>query len=245
VKDIASKLEACADLERDLGKLRAKHDDIKTLLASYSDPENVTMVRSQPLTAEQAAQQHDLRRDFTKFQKLLNEAEEGLTLLRAKLANQGATNGNAAPAPTVEAVMRTIMKMTNMAEKRSGDIDVLENQMRKLRLSSTTSNGSREASPFATPASKASVRAPRTSSTHSAFYTPNSVKDTPHGFHASLTSSTHSYSRGTPPRRKVSGFSEEEKLRLRANAARKKAVTDRLKKALGKYGVRVQPMDID
>ena len=245
IKDIVSKLEACADLERDLAKLRAKHEDIKTLLASYSDPENVAMARSQPLTAEQAVQQHDLRRDFTKFQKLLNEAEEGLTLLRAKLASQGTSNGNATPGPTVEAVMRTIMKMTNMAEKRSGDIDVLENQMRKLRLSSTTSNGSREASPFATPASKASMRAPGTSSTYSAFYTPNSVKDAPHGFHASLTSSTHSYSRGTPPRRKVSGFSEDDKQRLKANAMRKKAVTDRLKKALEKNGVRVQPMDSD
>lgn len=245
IKDIASKLEACADLERDLAKLRAKHEDIKTLLASYSDPENVAMARFQPLTAEQAVQQHDLRRDFTKFQKLLNEAEEGLTLLRAKLANQSAANGNASPGPTVEAVMRTIMKMTNMAEKRSGDIDVLENQMRKLRLSSTTSNGSREASPFVTPASKASIRAPGTSSTYSTFYTPNSVKDTSHGFHASLTSSTRSYSRGTPPRRKVSGFSEEDKQRLKANATRKKAVTDRLKKALEENGVRVQPMDSD
>lgn len=245
IKDIASKLEAYANLEGDSAKLRAKHEDIKTLLASYSDPENVAVARSQPLTAEQAVQQHDLRRDFTKFQKLLNEAEEDLTLLRAKLAYQGTINGNATPGPTVEAVMRTIMKMTNMAEKRSGDIDVLENQMRKLRLSSTTSNGSREASPFATPASKASMRAPGTSSTYSAFYTPNSVKDTPHGFHASLTSSTHSYSRGTPPRRKVSGFSEEDKQRLKANAIRKKAVTDRLKKALEKNGVRVQPMDSD
>jgi nucleoporin NUP159 len=243
IKDIASKLKACTGLERDLAKLRAKHEDLKTLLASYSDPENVALVRSQPLTAEQAVQQHDLRRDFTKFQGLLTEAEEALTLLRAKLAYQGNANGNATPGPTVEAVMRTIMKMTNMAEKRSGDIDVLENQMRKLRLSSTTSNCSREASPFATPASKSSVRAPGTSSTYSAFYTPNSVKDTTHGFHASLTSSTHSYSRGTPLRRKVSGFSEEDKQRLKANVTRKKAVTDRLKKALVKNGVRVQPMD--
>jgi len=139
--------------------------------------------------------------------------------------------------------MRTIMKMTTMAEKRSGDIDVLENQIRKLRLSSTMSNRSREASPFATPASKVSMRPPGTSSTYSAFYTPNSTKDTPHGFHVSLTSSTHSYSRGTPPRRKVSGFSEEDKQRLKANATRKKAVTDRLKKALEKNRVRVQPMD--
>jgi nucleoporin NUP159 len=229
-----------------LTKLRAKHEDIKTLLASYSDPENAAIARSQPLTAEQAVQQHDLRRDFTRFQKLLNEAEEGLTLLRTKLASQGNTNSNATAGPTVEAVMRTIMKMTNMAEKRSGDIDVLENHMRKLRLSSTTSNGSREGSPFATPASKASMRgAPGTSSTYCAFYTPNSVKETPQGFHASFASSTHSYGRGTPPRRKLSGFSEEDKQRLKANATRKKAVIDRLRKALEKSGVRVQPMDSD
>lgn len=243
IKNIASKLEACADLEKDLAKLRAKHEDIKTLLASYSDPGNVALARSQPLSAEQAVLQHDLRRDFTKFQKLLTKAEEGLTLLRAKLAYQGNTNGNANPGPTVEAVMKTIMKMTNMAEKRSGDIDVLENQMRKLRLSSATSNRSREASPFATPASKSSMRAPGTPSTYSAFYTPNSIKEISHGFHASLTSSTHSHTKGTPPRRKVSGFSEEDKQRVKANVTRKKAVTERLRKALEKNGMRVQPME--
>jgi hypothetical protein len=41
----------------------------------------------------------------------------------------------------------------------------------------------------------------------------------------------------------VSGFSEEDKQRLKANVTRKKAVTDRLKKALGKNGVRVQLME--
>lgn len=246
VKDVASKLEACADLERDLSKLRAKHDDIKTLLASHSDPDYVAIARSQPLSAEQAIQQNDLRRDFTKLQKLLSETEENLTVLRAKLASQATTNGNAASGPTVEAVIRTIKKMTNMAEKRSGDIDVLENQMRKLRLTSRTNSGSsREASPFATPASKTSTRQPGASSTHSQFYTPDSTKDTPRAFRASLTSSTHPYSPRSPSRRKINGIAEEDKERLKSDALRRKEVTQKLRMALQKSSVRVRPMEMD
>ena len=74
------------------------------------------------MSAEQSAQQHDLRRGFTKFQKLLSEAEEALTVLRAKIISQATPNGkiNGSAGPTVEAVMITITKMTTMAEKRAG-----------------------------------------------------------------------------------------------------------------------------
>jgi nucleoporin NUP159 len=244
VKDVGTKLECCVELEKDLLRLRAKHDDIKRLLIVHSDPEHVATTRSQPLTAEQAVQQHDLRRDFTTFQKLLGEAEENLTVLRAKLSSQRNMNGRAPPGPTVEAVMRTITKMTQMAEKRSGDVDVLENQMRKLRLSSASNGGSREASPFATPAAKASTR-PGTSSTYGLFYTPDSSKDTPRNMQTSLTSSVLSYGRATPPRRKMSGFTEDDKQQLKVKTARRKEVTDRLRTALQKSTVRIRPLDAD
>ena len=246
VEDVANKIESCNDLEKDLMRLRAKHEDIKKILASHSDPGHLAVARAQPLSAEQAAQQHDLRRDFTKFQKLLSEAEEGLTIVKAKKVSQATTNSksNGSAGPTVEALMRTITKMTSMAEKRSGDIDVLEGQMRKLRFSSTASVGSREGSPFATPQhNRAYLRNPGTSSTYGQYYTPDSIKDKPKGFHSSLMSSSGSYSRGSPPRKKLSGFTAEEKARLRMKLVRKQEVMDRLKVALQKAGKNVRLMD--
>jgi nucleoporin NUP159 len=242
IKDVIDKLQACVDLEKDLVKLRAKHDDTKALLTSRLDHDHLVIARSLPLTVEQATQQHDLRKDYTKFRKLLTEAEEGLILLRAKLVSHTGMNRRAAAGPTVEAVVRTITKMTTMAEKRSGDIDVLENQMRKLRFGSTISSGSREGSPFTTPA-KPSTRNPGTSSTYGLLYTPDCVKDTPRGIHTSMMSSTHSYGRGTPPRKKISGFTDDEKLRLKAHATRRKGVTDKLNTALQTCGTRILLMD--
>ncbi len=246
VKNIASKIEACNNLQKDIIRLRAKHEDIKKIIDAHVDPDQLASVRAQPLTAEQSAQQNDLRRDFTKFQKLLSEAEDGLTLLKAKIVAQSASRGRVGgAAPTVEAVMRTITKMTSMAEKRSGDIDVLENQMRKLRFSSAASFGSREGSPFATPQknNRASTRNPGTSSTYGLFYTPDSIKDTPLRFQSSVMSSTGSFDRSSSPRKKMSGFTPEDKILLRAKLAKKKEVTDKLKVALTKAGTRVRKME--
>jgi nucleoporin NUP159 len=247
VKDLAAKLETCNDLQKELIRLRAKHEDIKKIIDCYRDPSHLAVARAQPLSAEQAAQQHDLRRDFTKFQKLLSEAEEGLTILKAKIVSQATSNGNAngSAGPTVEAVMRTITKMTNMAEKRSGDIDVLEGQMRRLRFSSTTSPGSRESSPLATPQNRTSLRNPGTSSTYGLFYTPDSIKDTPQRFQNSLMSSIGSQSRNSPPRKKLSGYTAEEKAQLKTKLARKKEVTNKLRAALQKAGTNVRLMDDD
>jgi nucleoporin NUP159 len=248
VVELAAKLETCNDLQKDLIRLRAKHEDVKKIIDCYRDPSHLAIARAQPLSAEQAAQQHDLRRDFTKFQKLLSEAEEGLTVLKAKTVSQATSNGkaNGSGGPTVEAVMRTITKMTSMAEKRSGDIDVLEGQMRRLRFSSATSAGSREGSPFATPQNnKISLRNPGTSSTYGLFYTPDSIKDTPQRFQNSLMSSIGSQSRNSPPRRKLSGYTTEEKAQLKMKLARKKEVTNKLRAALQKAGTNVRLMDDD
>ncbi|KAH6675437.1 hypothetical protein B0J14DRAFT_561156 [Halenospora varia] len=244
IRDVATKLETCNDLQKDLIKLRAKHEDIKKIVQAHRDPDQVAMARNQPLSSEQAAQQHDLRRDFTKFQKLLSEAEEGLTLLKTKIVSQATSNGrtNSSAAPTVEAVMRTITKMTTMAEKRSGDIDVLEGQMRKLRFSSTASVGSREGSPFTPQASRQSAR-PGTSSTYGLFYTPESARESTRALHSSIMSSSP-FSRSSPgPRKKLSGYSAEEKDQLRTKLARRKEVMGRLKGALERAGTSVRPME--
>jgi nucleoporin NUP159 len=245
VKDLVTKLESCNDLQKDMIRLRAKHEDIKKIIDFYRDPTHQAIARAQPLSAEQAAQQHDLRRDFTKFQKLLTEAEESVTVLKAKIVSQATSNAkaNGSTGPTVEAVMRTIAKMTSMAEKRSGDIDVLEGQMRRLRFSSTISAGSREGSPFATPQNnRTSVRNTGTSSTYGLFYTPESIKDTPQRFQNSLMSSVGSHSRSSPPRKKLSGYSTEEKAQLKMKLARRKEVTNKLKAALQKNGTNVRLM---
>lgn len=247
IKDMADKLETCNDLQKDLIRLHAKMEEINKFRAAQSDPNFDTKAKAQPLNAEQAARQHDLRRDFTNFQKLLSEAEEGLTVLKAKIVSQATSNGqtNGSAGPTVEAVMRTITKMTSMAEKRSGDIDVLEGHLRKLRLGSTGSPRSREGSPFVTPQpNRTSLRNPGTSSTYGLFYTPDSTKDTAR-FQNSLMSSTSSRTQSSPPRKKLSGYTAEEKAQIRSKFARKKEVTARLKEALKKSGTNVKLIDDD
>jgi len=138
-------------------------------------------------------------------------------------------------------VMRTITKMTSMAEKRSGDIDVLEGQMRRLNFSPApdASRYGREGSPFGTPQNnRASLRNPGASTASKSFFTPDSVKNTPRGFRSSLMSSTNS-----PPRKKLSGYTNDEKGQLRARLARKKELTDRLREALKKAGTSIRTMD--
>ncbi|KAK0118868.1 hypothetical protein ONS96_011948 [Cadophora gregata f. sp. sojae] len=242
VKDVDSKLQSCDTLLRELIKLRAKHEDLKKMIDARQDPTSLAIARAQPLSAEQAAQQTDLRKDFIKFQKLLSETEEALTILKATMVSHEASKnrGSGSGGPTVEAVLRTIKKMTTMAEKRSGDVVLLEEQMRKLRFNSVDS---REGSPFATPKNnRASLRNPAASSTFGLFYTPDSIKETPQRFQNSLMSSVGSLGRSSPPRKKMSGYSIQEKTQLRAQLAKKQAVTERLKTALKKNGTKVRPM---
>ncbi|CZT47288.1 related to nucleoporin [Rhynchosporium secalis] len=244
VKDIQSRLQSCETLQKELTRLRAKHEDVKKMIDSYRDPESLALARAQPLHAEQAAQQTDLRNDFAKFQKLLSEAEEALTILKAKIVSQETSNhrSGGSSQPTVEAVMRTITKMTTMAEKRSGDIDVLEGQMRRLRFGSVDS---REGSPFATPQkNRASIRNPGASSTYGLFHTPDS-RESSQRLQNSLMSSIGSRGYGSPDRKKLSGYTAQEKTQLRAQLAKKQEVTERLKRALKKNGTKARLMDDD
>lgn len=57
-----------------------------------------------------------------------------MSILRADLASVPADGQvkSATNVPTVEAVTNTILKMTAMVEQRSGDVDVLESQIRRL-----------------------------------------------------------------------------------------------------------------
>jgi nucleoporin NUP159 len=241
IKDIAGAETAIQSLAKDLAKLRAREEDIRKVIYSHVDPDQVAVAKSLPLSAEQATQQNELRRSYANFTKLLAETEEALTMLKTKLASAGGASGKA-PVPTVEAILRTINKMTSMAEKRSGDVDVLENQMRRLRLGSVGpgggSNGtpgsrSREGSPFVTPQHKRSV-----------------LMSPERGMRDSvLASSVASYagrSTGTPsPRKKPSMYSDEEKRGLRAREAKRKGTLAMLRASLARAGPNVSRLRDD
>ncbi|RYO85760.1 hypothetical protein DL762_002413 [Monosporascus cannonballus] len=268
VADVEGKLVRCAELQRELVRDRNKQADLKKTITSRLDPDQVVANRALPLSAEQAAQQNDLRREFARFTKLLAEAEENLTLLKAKIVSAnggvggaGGKTGASSPAPTIEAVVRTITKMTSMVEKRSGDVDVLENQMRKLRLGSV-GPGSRESSPFAAAAATPSKNGHRKlgSSTPSTLFSPERSiiaagrEGTPQrssAFRLSLSGSCSLRLSGgaggtpaaavprTPPRKKLSGFGDAERAAVTEKRERRAAVLGKLRGSLQKKGVSV------
>ncbi|KAK3329054.1 hypothetical protein B0H66DRAFT_540121 [Apodospora peruviana] len=238
LKDVEETEAAIQSLNRDLAKLRLKEEDMRKIIMSQVDPDQIAVAKSIPLSAEQATQQNELRRSYTNFSNLLAEAEEALTMLRAKIASAGGASGKTT-VPTVEAVIRTINKLTNMAMKKSGDIDVLENQMRRLRLGSLGPNGSpaprsREGSPFVGGASLLGTPQKKSALAMSMMTPERGMRD-------SLASSVASYggarSLGTPsPRKKMNKFTEEETRRVREKQTRRKAVFGLMKASLEKSG---------
>ena len=229
VQGTAEKLAACQDLARDVQRLRAKQEDLRRVILARMDPDQADVARTLPLSAEQSAQQNELRRESAHFSKLLAEAEEALTLLKARIASASGSSGRGgSTAPTVEAVMRTITKMTSMVEKRSGDVDVLETQLRKMRLGST----SREGSPFMTPQARRSIMlSPESTPSRNLRHSISSTA----GFGASM--------RATPPRKKLSGFSKEEKGDLMDKRTRRQAVLEKIKSSVESRGVNVWSLE--
>lgn len=229
VQDLEDKLDECLDLARDMQKLRAKQEDMKRVIMARLDPGQADISKAFPLSAEQAAQQNELRRGLALVATLLGQAEEALILLKTRIASVASSSGRGnANVPTVEAVMRTIGRMTSMAEKRSGDIDVLETHLRTLRLGSA----SREGSPMTTPQARKSVLlAPETPSRNARQSLSGSVM------------SLGGAARATTPRKKISGFSREEKEELMAKRARRQAVLSKLSKGVGEKGVGVWNME--
>lgn len=215
VRDVEKHHEAIRTMTRELARLRAKQEDMHKIIMSYVDPDQVAITKSLPLSAEQAAQRNEIRRAYANVIKLLSDAEESLTMLRTKIVSAGGRSRKTG-APTVDAVIRTIHKLTTMAEKRSGDVDVLEQQMRRLRMGTpgagTPRPGSREGSPFVpgTPG-KTPLR--------------KSVLMSPGNFRDSFSSSVGA--RGASPRKKMSMYTEEER----------KAVLTKQQKRKGKLGV--------
>ncbi|KAI1107728.1 hypothetical protein F4804DRAFT_108838 [Jackrogersella minutella] len=239
VTNLTGKIAECEDIQREMVRDRNKQTDLKKIISARLDPEQTVANRTLPLSAEQAAQQNDLRREYAKFTKLLAETEENLTLLKTKVVTANSANGKGGPTPTIEAVVRTITKLTSMIEKRSGDIDVLENQMRKLRLGSHGPAGSREGSPFTTPNAKrlsASVFSPE-----------RFMRESTPQRGILRHSVTGSIGGGamfqTPPRKKLSGFGDAEKKAVKEKRERRTVVLGKLRSSLQKKSVGVWAVD--
>ncbi|KAM0717664.1 hypothetical protein Q7P37_007516 [Cladosporium fusiforme] len=134
VEDPADKIADCLDEEKELQKLMGRAADLRKQIASRTDPRQQAEQFNAPLPSESAAQQTELRQAVQKMQKQLAEAEEAMSILRADLASVPAAGQSkgASNVPTVEAVTNTILKMTAMVEQRSGDVDVIEAQIRRL-----------------------------------------------------------------------------------------------------------------
>lgn len=252
IKDVAETKATLDKVSRELRTMRAKEEDMRKIIAAQTDPEQIAVIKAHPLSNAQATQQIELRRAYAQFTKQLAEAEEALVLLRTKIAARAAEKGavslagGAAKVPTVEAVMRTIQKMTSMAEKRSGDVDLLEAQIQRLKLSqSRGASESREGTPTPNP-----LKASTTSLRSSTMFTPrNSVRSvsSQSPFSASVRSNTPGTSTAPSPspRKKVSTFTEDEKKEIKARETRRKGKLALLRKALEKQGPRVERLGDD
>lgn len=231
LQDVDDTWDMCQGLVREMPKLRAKHQDVKRVLGSVLDPDQAAAHRSMPLNAEQAAQQTELRQTYAQLIRLMTDAEGALTMLRTKLASVGSSSGKPAAVPTVDAVMRTITKMTSAAEKRSGDLDVLESQMRKLRFTNSIRPSSREGSPFMTPPSNKRQSLLMSSTTQ---LTPSPRKSLMSSV-GSLNGSARATS-APSPRKKMSGFTDEDKDVIRGKMQKRRVVLDRLRNKLMENG---------
>ncbi|KXS97050.1 hypothetical protein AC578_2868 [Pseudocercospora eumusae] len=133
LENVRATLELLIKEQSEAIKLKARTTEMRKQILSYTDPARRAEHDAAPLDAETAVQQSELRRKLRDVYQLLSNVEQELSLLRADLASastKAATNGK--PVPTVESVERTILKMTAMVEKTSGDVDLLEAQIRRL-----------------------------------------------------------------------------------------------------------------
>lgn len=246
IQDVQKKTTECRELRKHAASLRAKGGDVAKAVEARSNPQVAESARTAPLRLEQATQQHELRKQCMRFQKLLGEVEENITLLRAKLASceTGNAGGRPLKKPTVEAVTNTIMKMTSIVEKKSGDIDLLESQMRHLRFSSAAlSQSSREGSPFTpllpspSPKRKLFPRLGGSSSSSS------SVLQNGGHPHTTPSRSKTANGHGGTPRKAMQDVTFEEAQRYRDKARRRQEVNSIMREAFSTTGPRIRSLD--
>lgn len=246
VQGVEEKLNQCRELlTKDIVTLRGQCASIRKTLDAHTD---TGAILAAPLSAEHAALQHDLRTTFTDIQSKMADLEQGVSLLRAKIADVPRADSDARQSkrPTVEAVTKTIATMMSMAENKSSDIDVLEAQMRKLGIDMTnTIPSSREGSPFTTPRKNVgrfpTTPGSRGSIDNSAYHTPESAS---HGvsFRASINGSArHSRLRSVESFAPV--IAQEESARWRVKTQRRQHLVGNLKAAIEKKEIKVRGVD--
>ena len=246
LRDVDKKLATLRDLRKEVSKLHIRQHDLKRTVDALTDVENIEAHRIYPLSAEQSIQRHDLRKQLAEFQTTLSQVEEKISLLQAKLVSVGISstsrNGAGPRVPTVEAVENTIRKMTSMVEKKSGDIDFLEKQMRKLNMQSfsagldspfrpTSHASSREASPFVTPPTSAqkgrfamSMSSVNGSAAKNTFFTPRTQFGN--------SGASYRFPDSRTKRKKFADFSKEDLKAHGERAARRREILGLVRDAL-------------
>jgi nucleoporin NUP159 len=260
VDGVSQKLEELAELQKNATRLRTRTVDMRKQIGAHADPQQRATHRASPLTNDAQIQQNELREGVAKVQKLLQDAEEALSVLRADLAAAPSQGPAAQRVPTVEAVTNTIMKMTAMIEQKSGDVDVLEAQIRRLPGGIANLNISDSNEDFLR-SSIRSVRPLERSTSGNLFGTPPATRGKnvgangvgPLGISGMLGRFGGSLRRdngdaefgrsslmldGTP-RRKMADVSIEEVRRYQDRAAQRKRVLAALKQTVEKKGTRV------
>lgn len=247
LQGVEDKLDDCRELlTKEIVTLRSQFAGIRKTLDALTD---TGVILSAPLSAEQATLQHDLRTAFTNLQAKMAELEQGVSMLRAKMADiprpDGAGSGSR-KRPTVEAVASTIATMMSMAESKSSDIDVLESQLKKLGVDTSSSRpASREGSPFATPRKNVG-RFPATPGSRgsidgSAYHTPESASRGAN-FRTSINGSAkHSRLRSVDIAGPIT--IREETSQWKAKAQRRKQLVGNLKDAIEKKENKVRGVD--
>lgn len=247
VKGVNEKLEHCRELlSKDILTLRGQCAGIQKTLDTYTD---VVAIRSAPLSVEQANLQQDLRSASTNLQAQLVDLEQGVSLLRAKIAEMPRPDGGADGArqtwkrPTMEQVASTIATMMSMAEKKSSDIDVLEVQLRRMGIDGVTPRSHREGSPHATP-KRCGGKYPTTPGSAdglvSAYHTPDSASGV--NFRSSISEPARA-SRFRAAGELGDMVTREDTERWKSKAQRRKHLVDGLKTAIGEKKSKVRGMN--
>ncbi|KAL4934847.1 hypothetical protein BDV06DRAFT_208168 [Aspergillus oleicola] len=247
VQGVEEKLDSCREfLSKEIIMLRSQCASIRKTLDAHTD---AAAIVSAPLSAEQANLQQDLRASSAEIQTKLAALESAVSLLRAKIADAPNANGLGQPRrrPTVEAVTSTIATMMNMAESKSGDIDYLEVQLKKLGIDTSAPPSSREGSPFTTPR-KGLAKLPATPGSRgtvddqiSSYYTPES---TARG--VNFRSSINGSAKGSRLRAMETAGdfgSRTEVAQWKAKMQRKQHIMGSLKRAVGEKGTKVRSVD--
>jgi nucleoporin NUP159 len=247
LQGVEQKLKDSRELATDnIVKLRIQFASIRKTLDALSD---TGVILSAPLSAEQATLQHDLRTMFTNLQAKMAELEQGVSMLRAKMAETPRPNGAGSSSrkpPTMGAVTSTIDTLMGMAESKSSEVDVLEAELRKLGVDTSSSRpASREGSPFTTPRKNVG-RFPATPGSRgsidgSAYHTPESASRGVN-FRASINGSAkHSRLRSVDVAGPIT--SREDTNQWKANAQRRKHLVASLKGAIEKKEKKVRGVD--